>query len=144
VSTGKVGQELYSGTLHPDPKGALPPFDRSFPPATRHFDIFLSGHGKHGDGGFYRGEYYDEKQMDLIREAEKLRASIESRREILIARGDDPEAMLAKIDGEMDVMFAQWADLRATQDAQLDAEVKTSRNLLLQGVLIGASVPPNF
>lgn len=87
-----------------------------------------------GDGGFYRGEYYEEDQISLIRQAEEVCASIESRRDVLIARGDDPDAMIAKIEREMEQMFARWADLRETQDALLDSEVKcanATRNLAM-------------
>lgn len=87
-----------------------------------------------GDGRLYRGEYYEESEMALIRQAEKVRASIESRREVLIARGDDPDAMIAEIDRNLETMLARCSDFRKAEDAELDAAVDVAdaqRNLAM-------------
>ncbi|MBL9152248.1 MAG: hypothetical protein JNK37_07180 [Verrucomicrobiales bacterium] len=80
------------------------------------------------DGGYYRGRYYEAEDLRSIQQTEVVRRLVEMNRADLIAQGEDPDALLAMMDGKLETFLQSCAAYEAAEDSLLEYTVRLAES----------------
>jgi hypothetical protein len=80
-----------------------------------------------GDGGYFRGEYYPESVMEMVRLAQTTRADLQKNWDAILARGEDPKTFEAQLDALEDQIEEKCRPAREAEEALLLAHVEEAQ-----------------
>lgn len=80
-----------------------------------------------GDGGYFRGEYYPESVMEMVRLAQNTRADLQKNWDAILARGEDPKTFESQLDALEDQIEEKCRPAREAEAALLLAQVEEAQ-----------------